>query len=246
MTNWTPNDPDGTKAQFYPGMLNADPTATQLTPAEIYAGALRWFPNPDDALAATMVVLDVSDGWTNKGANAGWGAFATWGSGPIGLFQIDKPTAEGVGSAYAGANGQQVPDKSFEAARRVFDHGLASRSIGPKWDLWKPHPWTSRKADALKGQAIYTADPDKANAAYNAANQRAGNLSTKAADAATNAIPGASAVTTLLGNLTNPSFLLRVAMGAGGAVMVLMGAWLVVEHTGGGAAISNVIGKVPV
>ena len=62
--------------------------------------------------------------------------------------------------------------------------------------------------------------------------------------AAQGALGPFAGVAAFLSNLSNPQFLLRVVTVVGGGFLVLMGAWLAVEHSGTGAAMTRAVGKM--
>lgn len=131
-------------------------------------------------------------------------------------------------------------DATHDGNRLLAAHGVAQQSA---------------ETDAAIAAFLRTQDP---NAVLAPAGQVSGGLAAGLGQSL-GTIPAAvggvvsglqSAAQTALGplaflaNLANPAFLLRLVTLAGGGLLVLMGAWLMVEHSGTGAAITRAVGKV--
>ena len=183
--------------------------------------------------------------------------------------QADAAYAQAIGAGFAAPTITGPSTGAVEAAAILLKApGTDVRALKAEWDarhdgnaLLAAHGVNQRSAetDAAITAFLRTQDP---NAVLGIAGdftggvakgiaagiEATGNVIQAGEQGAVAAAQGAlgpfAGVTALLANLANPQFLLRVATAIGGGVLVLMGAWLMVENTGAGRAVTRAVGKV--
>jgi hypothetical protein len=179
--------------------------------------------------------------------------------------QADAAYAKAVGAGFAAPTITGPSTGAVEAAAILLAHPATDvRALKTEWDgnhdgnrLLAAHGvgQKSTETDAAINAYLRTQDP---NAVLGVAGDFTGGLAkgigegVTAAGAVIQAGEQAAAQTAqqalgpfaFLAQLTNPQFLLRVLTAIGGGVLVLMGAWLMVENTGTGRAVTRAVGKV--